>query len=104
MTFLLDANCTRCNSGSGNQCLDGSRGQEESESQSSGERRGVREGLAENFTPKELKRMKCISNGDYNYLGAAKIMAPIGKAFTDAMAEFYTTPSRPAANPEKAEQ
>jgi hypothetical protein len=60
--------------------------------------------LAEKFTPKELKRMKCISNGDYNYLGAAKIMAPIGKAFADAMAEFYTTPGRPAANPEKAEQ
>jgi hypothetical protein len=40
---------------------------------------------AENFTPAELKRLKGISNGGYHYLGAARIMAPIGKAFAEAM-------------------
>jgi alpha-galactosidase len=44
--------------------------------------------LAESFTPEELKRMKGISNGDYHYLGSAKIMAQIGKAFADAMANL----------------
>ena len=29
--------------------------------------------------------MKGISNGGYHSFGAAKIMAPIGKAFADAM-------------------
>jgi len=38
--------------------------------------------LAENFTPEDLKCMKGISNGGHHYLGAAKIMAPIGKAFS----------------------
>jgi alpha-galactosidase len=47
--------------------------------------------LAENFTAEELKRMKGISNGGYHYLGAAKIMAPIGKAFAEAMASFQKT-------------
>ena len=37
------------------------------------------------FTPEELARMKGISNGGYHYLGAAKILAPIGKAFADAL-------------------
>jgi hypothetical protein len=37
--------------------------------------------MAENFTQEEWKRMKGASNGGYHYLGAAKIMAPIGKAF-----------------------
>jgi len=41
--------------------------------------------LAETFTPEESKRMKGISNGGYHYLGAAKILAPIGKAFAEAM-------------------
>ena len=44
--------------------------------------------IAENFTPEELKRLKGISNGGYHYLGAAKIMAPIGKAFAEAMAKL----------------
>jgi hypothetical protein len=44
--------------------------------------------MAENFTPEELKRMKGISNGGYHYLGAAKIMAPIGKAFAEAMVKL----------------
>lgn len=47
--------------------------------------------IAENFTPEELKRLKGASNGGYHYLGAAKIMAPIGKAFAEAMAKLQTT-------------
>ena len=47
--------------------------------------------VAENFTPEELKRLKGVSNGGYHYLGAAKIMAPIGKAFAEAMADLQTT-------------
>jgi alpha-galactosidase len=47
--------------------------------------------LAENFTAEELKRMKGISNGGYHYLGAAKIMAPIGKAFAEAMTNLQKT-------------
>ena len=40
----------------------------------------------EKLTPDEQKRLKAgVSNGGYHYLGAAKIMAPIGKAFADAM-------------------
>ncbi len=47
--------------------------------------------LAETFTPEELKLMKGISNGGYHYLGAARIMAPIGKAFAEAMMDFQKT-------------
>jgi hypothetical protein len=47
--------------------------------------------LVETFTPQELKRMKGISNGSYHYLGAAKILAPIGKAFAEAMADLPKT-------------
>ena len=44
--------------------------------------------LAEAFTPDELRRFKAgVSNGGYHYLGAAKILAPIGKAFADALAD-----------------
>ncbi|CAN5600074.1 sialate O-acetylesterase [soil metagenome] len=40
----------------------------------------------EGFTPEELKRLKAgVSNGGYHYLGAAKILAPIGKAFAEAL-------------------
>ena len=42
--------------------------------------------VAENFTPEEQKRLNAASNGGYHYLGAAKIMAPIGKAFAEATA------------------
>lgn len=41
--------------------------------------------IAETFTMEELKRLQGVSNGGYHYLGAAKIMAPIGKAFAEAM-------------------
>jgi alpha-galactosidase len=46
---------------------------------------------AETFTPEELKRLKGLSNGGYHYLGAAKIMAPIGKAFAEAMVNLQKT-------------
>jgi hypothetical protein len=42
--------------------------------------------LDEEFKPDELKRLNTgVSNGGYHYLGAAKIMAPIGKAFAEAL-------------------
>ena len=41
--------------------------------------------MAENFTPAEWKRLQGASNGGYHYLGAAKIIAPIGKAFAEAL-------------------
>jgi len=47
--------------------------------------------IAENFTPEDLKRLRGISNGGYHYLGAAKIMAPIGKAFAEGMKELCKT-------------
>lgn len=38
------------------------------------------------FKPDEMKRLKAgVSNGGYHYLGAAKILAPIGQAFADAL-------------------
>jgi hypothetical protein len=40
--------------------------------------------MAKNFTTAEWKRLKGFSNGGYHYLGAAKVMAPIGKAFAEA--------------------
>jgi Carbohydrate esterase, sialic acid-specific acetylesterase len=46
----------------------------------------------EQFKPEELKRLKAgVSNGGYHYLGAAKIMAPIGKAFAEALLDPTTT-------------
>lgn len=47
--------------------------------------------MAENFTPEEWKRLKGASNGGYHYLGAAKILAPIGKAFAEEMVKLRTT-------------
>ena len=41
--------------------------------------------LAEHFTPEEQKRLNAASNGGYHYLGAAKIMAPVGKAFAETI-------------------
>lgn len=41
--------------------------------------------MARNYTPAEWERlMKGVSDGGYHYLGAAKIMVPIGKAFAEA--------------------
>ena len=42
--------------------------------------------LDNEFKPDELKRLNAgVSNGGYHYLGAAKIMAPIGQAFAEAL-------------------
>lgn len=44
----------------------------------------------QNLTPEEQKRLNAgVSNGGYHYLGAAKIMAPIGKAFAEAMIKMH---------------
>jgi alpha-galactosidase len=49
----------------------------------------------EKLTPEEEKRLKAgVSNGGYHYLGAAKIIAPIGKAFAEAMVQLQTTNSQ----------
>lgn len=51
---------------------------------------------AEQFTPDELARYRAgVSNGGYHYLGAAKILAPIGKAFAEALLDPDPAP-RPA--------
>jgi alpha-galactosidase len=52
--------------------------------------------IAENFSPDELKRLKGVSNGGYHYLGAARILAPIGKAFADAFPLDQPKPAPPA--------
>jgi hypothetical protein len=42
--------------------------------------------IEEQFTPEELRRLRAgVSNGGYHYLGAAKIMAPIGRAYAEAL-------------------
>jgi Carbohydrate esterase, sialic acid-specific acetylesterase len=51
--------------------------------------------VEEHFTPEELKHLKGISNGGYHYLGAAKILAPIGKAFADAIPPAEPKPEQP---------
>jgi len=54
--------------------------------------------VEEQFTPAEAARLAAgVSNGGYHYLGAARVMAPIGKAFADAL----VPPPGPA--PRKAE-
>jgi hypothetical protein len=40
--------------------------------------------LEKKYKPAEWKHLKAASNGGYHYLGAAKIMAPIGRAFAEA--------------------
>ncbi len=48
--------------------------------------------IADAFTPEETKRLKAgVSNGGYHYLGAAKILAPIGKAFAEALVGVKTS-------------
>ena len=48
--------------------------------------------LENGFTPEEVKRLRRgVSNLGFHYLGAAKIIAPIGKAFAEAMANLQTT-------------
>ena len=51
-----------------------------------GEGGGPQKAIEEQFKPEELRRLKAgVSNGGYHYLGAAKILAPIGKAFAEAL-------------------
>jgi Carbohydrate esterase, sialic acid-specific acetylesterase len=59
----------------------------EGHAQWSREERDLRreQALALEFTQAELKRLEGVSNGGYHYLGAAKIIAPIGKAFAEAL-------------------
>jgi hypothetical protein len=63
--------------------------------------------MAENFTAEEWKRLRRgSSNGGYHYLGAARIMAPIGKAFAEAVVSVSGTekePARAPVNPIEAE-
>jgi len=53
----------------------------------------LKKAIAENFTPEELKRLnRGVSHTwGIHYLGAAKIMGPIGKAFAEAMANLQKT-------------
>jgi alpha-galactosidase len=45
--------------------------------------------LNEEFAPDELRRLKTgVSNGGYHYLGASRIMAPIGTAFAEGLVEI----------------
>jgi hypothetical protein len=53
----------------------------------------------ERFRPEEVTRLKNgVSNGGYHYLGAAKILAPIGKAFAEAV--VGVKPAEPSRSPE----
>jgi hypothetical protein len=54
----------------------------------------LKKAVAATFTPEELKRLKGVSNGGYHYLGAAKIMAPIGEVMGHAMMKLCSTPVR----------
>lgn len=47
--------------------------------------------MAKNFTKEEWKRLSGASNGGYHYLGAAKIIAPIGKAFAESLIGMQAT-------------
>ncbi len=47
--------------------------------------------MAKAFTPAELELLKGVSNGGYHYLGAARILAPVGKAFAEAVLGLSAT-------------
>ena len=54
------------------------------------QRESLKKYEAELITPAEAALWKrAASNGGYHYLGAAKILAPIGKAFAEALAAFH---------------
>jgi hypothetical protein len=47
---------------------------------------------ASEFTDEELELLtESVSNAEYHYLGSARILAPIGKGFAEALAELMTT-------------
>lgn len=48
--------------------------------------------MAKNYKPAEWKLLQGASNGGYHYMGAAKIMAPIGKAFAEANLKLIKKP------------
>ncbi len=48
----------------------------------------LKKAMDEYFSPAEQKRLKGISHWDCHYHGCAKILAPIGKAFAEAMANL----------------
>lgn len=55
------------------------------------------------FKPDEMKRLKAgVSNGGYHYLGAAKILAPIGKALAESVYSLMMK-KQPAKSPTPAE-
>src|SRR3954468_24433054 len=59
--------------------------------------------VEEQFKPEEVKRLKAgVSNGGYHYLGAARIMAPIGKAFAEALLPTPAAPPKAPAAPTAA--
>lgn len=53
------------------------------------------------FKPEELQKLRAgVSNGGYHYLGAAKILAPIGKAFAEVLlSQQGNIPQSPKENP-----
>ncbi len=50
-----------------------------------------KQSMDEQFTSEERKRLKGVSNGGYHYLGASKILAPIGNAFAEAIISLNHT-------------
>ena len=51
--------------------------------------------ISKNFAPAELKRLNDgVSHAGFHNLGAAKILAPIGQAFVEAMGELRTPASK----------
>lgn len=51
--------------------------------------------ITQAFTPEEWKRFQGgVSNGGYHYLGAAKILAPIGEAFAESLLDVKPTQSK----------
>jgi hypothetical protein len=52
---------------------------------------------AQTFAARELVILKeSVSNADFHYMGSARIMAPIGKAFAESMVEMLRTRQREA--------
>jgi hypothetical protein len=63
-----------------------------------------RKAAEEEFKPEELKRLRAgVSNGGYHYLGAAKILGPIGKAFAEALLDPPPAEKPPAVPPKPGE-
>jgi alpha-galactosidase len=55
----------------------------------------VEERYAQTFTPRELVILKeSTSNFDFHYMGSAKIISQIGKAFAESMVEMMRTQQR----------